>query len=111
MIALTSTQLGDGKVEICCCCCYRSLGTISYDLLLRALMTHGDILCPECRQRHCEFCGWVETAKYNPALGTIRVGEKEHRICTLCKGLGVKGDVMPRASRHVSNIRPRASVV
>lgn len=53
---------GDGRLwSVICHRCDTGIGVMSADTLLRAILAtwdRGGVLCPNCRRRRCEVCGW-----------------------------------------------------
>lgn len=110
MIAYTIDDNGHTPPEVMCCTCLEKLGTFNREVLLKALLSHGDLLCPECRQRHCQFCGWVDAEKPRVLTSVLEVNGKPYRICSLCKTTRAKDTTdEPRSVWTVANVRPKAS--
>ena len=59
--ALTIPTELEGVVNVCCAACRQSIGSMRYDTLWAAIRARGPILCPDCRQLHCDYCGLIQT--------------------------------------------------
>jgi len=44
----------------------------------RAVLARGPVICPDCREKHCDFCGLV--GEYN----LVFAGDTPARICNDC---------------------------
>lgn len=109
MIVYTISDNGHNPPEVMCCACLKPLGTFNRVVLLKALLSHGDLLCPDCRLRHCQFCGWVDKEKPVILTSVLEVNGKPYRICSLCTTTRA-GDTInePRCVWTVANVRPKA---
>lgn len=64
--------------KVCCAACSNDLGTMTSEMIREALRFRGPVICPECRQRKCDFCGFLRVER------TQVVGNNQDRICLPC---------------------------
>lgn len=70
------------KFEVSCANCLEGIGTMDGEMLQRAIMARGAVICPSCRLRKCDFCGAVKERRL-PFTGLYGPGGAA-RICPLC---------------------------
>lgn len=76
--ALATAILETGQYDVTCAGCYSDIGVMSGPMIREAMWARGPLLCPNCRQRKCDFCGRLVKHK----LPFTSYGFA--RICPLC---------------------------
>lgn len=88
-LATTSTprldfELGLVKVDaVWCLACGQDLGSMTLEQVTRALRWRGDLLCPDCRSRRCDYCGYIGVDELETRAHPDRDGLKV-RKCYWC---------------------------
>jgi hypothetical protein len=65
VLVLTSTprmnyELGSVMVDsIYCANCNADIGSMTVDQVVKAVAWRGEILCPSCRSRRCDYCSLI----------------------------------------------------
>ena len=72
-----------GVYEVSCAHCVDPIGKMSGEVIMRAIVRRGPLLCPSCRACHCDYCGVVRKAIIEPAESTGT------RMCPVCQSGGV----------------------
>lgn len=73
-------QVRSGIWEVFCCDCRKSLETMNYETLSRAMWAtreKGGVKCPECRKLSCRRCGAY--------LSEREMGSGDAKLCWVCE--------------------------
>lgn len=89
-----------GVYEVICTHCRESLGTMTTEMIARAIQLKGPILCPGCRLRHCDYCGRITKHRLPSTQGPFASGL--YRICPLCVQ-GRRSMTLPEFEKKVTN--------
>lgn len=82
--------IGDtGTYMVLCTRCRKHIGTMRPAQILEAIWAtkdRGGVLCPECREQTCDFCGvrsaWLSTL--HQEYPGIDLGKGKDKICWTC---------------------------